>query len=987
MKRYIQFLTLVLAAAAISACAVKETATETADGKEIKFQAGIGSFQAKATDTAFEKGDEIGLFAEEPVSATNVRLTADGETLAPETTLYWGLDQDVNQPVAFYAYYPYAAGTAAQFTFAVAADQSSQAAYAAADLMLASTAAAPADASVRLNFGHRMSRAIIQVNNNLNNASVAAVSVSGVVLEADVDVTVPSVAAKGQPATVKTAPVTGTDGTKAWALILPPQEPQALVITVSLSDGSSYDIPAEGAYLDEGYSYNVTVTIDATSSSLEFSAGVTDWLEEWIYNGKDNDPGVQPHTWAVSVGETLYPMTEQEDGLWHVSFMAGDWITARIVRDDNDQIWGCAIPNIDFYLDPSAKEAVEIPLAPGGYLYLYTNYGYMYDLTLDVKTKKLYAKAIEPEWTLLGTGKFIDGFVTYAFGLPYEEFDVDVYVEEHSPNVYRIKDPYKNWSYKDDFEWVEGAYMDIVVKDDGYAYVKESFLGLTLSSYGELYGFSLVSENGWSHGYYGEYYPDYGFIRFWDRAGLWLTDNGTYYTNLDGYMALTLPGGTRPFKYTSLSNEFVEAWVDSSDGSRNFEVEANIGLDIAKLRYGLYAGSLSRDEVYGTDGVYYTQVIPEGTELEFIPGYTNNFDFTVPASGTYTLVLCGEDKDGVDYGLFSYYSLLFDGDEAPAASLSVSAAPAQPLSDVQATAHVEFADPSELYLLVIPEDTWTAWGIPDDDVYDYVLSNGESKSVYYISSDAGADYTIPSLVPETAYRVLVAGTSNFGVSALAQATMTTDPEPSFTSLGIGHYVDDFLEIGKAEVEVLKANTSAERYRVVAPYDQFWNEYAGEDYYSGFHAAKIDCYVDGDKFVYDPYYIGYKVVDYGDVMYYSYNPFSGTHLANNTILQEGVFNIAPYAKIEGSSYYYNLTGWVGGIYLELPGYTYETDASAAGAPKRGVKAGKSNLVEVPASQGVMVQTQKRPYTRHMIGTKARLVEKENTLQISAEPLKK
>ena len=984
MKRYIQFLTLVLAAAAISACAVKENATEDVVGKEIKFQAGIGSFQVKASDTAFEKGDEIGLFAEEPVSATNVRLTSDGESLTPETTLYWGLGQDVNQPVAFYAYYPYAAGTAAQFTFAVAADQSSAAAYAAADLMLASTAAAPADASVRLNFGHRMSRAIIQVKNNLNNAAVTAVSVSGVLLEADVDITVPSVTAKGQTATVKAASVTGADGTMAWAVILPPQTPRGLSINITLSDGNTYDIPATDAVLEEGYSYNVSAYLDQTISTIEFSAGITDWLESWIYNGKQNDPGVQPHSWGFSVDGNIYPMTEQEDGLWHVSFVADSWIGGNVVRDGYDQIWGCAIPNIDFYLDPSAKEAVEIPLAPDGYVYLYTNYGYVFDLTLDVKAKKLYAKALEPKWTLLGTGKFIDGFVTSAFRLPYEEIDVDVYVEEHTPNVYRIMDPYKNWSYKDWFNYSEGAYLEIVVKDNFDAYFKQGWLGLNDSDYGDFYGVSLVEENGWSYGYYGYYYENYGYIGFNSMHGLYMTNYGTYRANNEGYMSLTLPGYTRPFKYTSITDEFLNAWVD--DSGRHFSANINVGMDIVKLRYGLYSGSLSREEVWGNnrDGLYYTQVMPEGTEVEIAPGYDNTVEFEVPATGTYTLVLCGEDKDGQAYGVFDYFWLLFDGDEAPAVDLSVSAAPAQPLSDIQAKAHVEFADPSELHVLVVPEDTWTAWGIPDDNVYDYVLSNGESKNVYDISSSAGVNYTIPALVPETSYRVMVAGTSNFGESAWAQAIVTTEPEPSFTSLGIGHYVDDFLEIGKADVEILKADTGAERYRVVAPYDQYWNENSGEDYYSGFHTAKIDCYVDDGRFVYDPYYIGYKVADYGDVRYYCYNPFTEAHIANNKVLQEGVFNIAPYAKIEGSNYYYNVTYNVGTIYLELPGYTYTPDA---GAPKLGLKAGKSNLVEVPASSGVMVQTEKRPFTRHMLGTTAKVVEKDNTIQISAEPLKK
>lgn len=984
MKRYIQFLTLVLAAAAISACAVKETATEDATGKEIKFQAGIGSFQAKATDTAFEKGDEIGLFADAPVSAVNVRLTSDGQSITPESTLYWGLGQDVNATTAFYAYYPYAAGTADTFTFAVAADQGSAAALAAADLMLASTAAAPSDGTVRLNFGHRMSRAIITVDNRLSDAAVTGVTVSGVLIEADVDIKAPSVAAKGQPATVKAAPVSGADGTAAWAVILPPQEPQALVITVTLADGNSYDIPAQGAVLDEGYSYNVSVYLDQTSFSMDFSAGITDWLEDWIYNDKINDPGVQPHTWAISTSSALYEMTEQEDGLWHVSFMAENWLSCTVLKDGHSEHWGCAIPDMSFGLYPTDNKAQEILLAPNCWIDLYSSTG-VYDLTFDVKAKKLYAKALEPKWELLGTGKFIDGFVTSIFDIPYEEFEVDIYTEEHTPNVYRIMDPYKNWSYKDEFNYEEGAYLDVVVREDGNAYFKESYLGLSYSSYGMFSGLSLVEENGRNQGYYGYYYPQYGFIEFPGQTATYLWDYGTVRSNREGYMCLTLPGGTRIRKYTGISNVFESSWIDESDGSRHFSARVNVGLDIVKLRYGLYSGTLSREEVYGNnqDGYYFTQVVPDGTPVEITPGYDNIVEFTVPASGTYTLVLCGEDKEGQTYGIFGQYWIVFDGDDVPEASAAISAAPLQPLSDIMAKAHVDFKDPDKIYLMAVPEDTWTSWGMADDKIYDYVLSNGESKSGYYVHSQNGVDYYVDGLEPETSYRVLLAGTNKFGMSTWAQATVTTEASPEFTSIGKGNYHDMFYNAfgengNHAEVEILKAETNPVRYRVVGPYKEFWAANAGEFSYAGYSSEYIDFYMDGDQLVYAPYYTGYLESDLGPVKYYCYNPSSIQFYPANMLIQEGVYNIAPYARIMGTTYMYDLYNWVGEIYLEMPGYTYTPEQPVTGAPKRSMASS--------AVSGITLQTELRPFTRHMLGTTAKVVERARELEITAEPLK-
>lgn len=52
--------------------------TDLLSGNPISFAASVGEYSTRATDTAFEKGDMVGLFAASPLNLDNVPLTAIG---------------------------------------------------------------------------------------------------------------------------------------------------------------------------------------------------------------------------------------------------------------------------------------------------------------------------------------------------------------------------------------------------------------------------------------------------------------------------------------------------------------------------------------------------------------------------------------------------------------------------------------------------------------------------------------------------------------------------------------------------------------------------------------------------------------------------------------------------------------------------------------------------------------------------------------------
>ena len=104
MKK-LYFITLVLAALMLAGCQ-REASQEMEGLREIKFTASMEGV-TKATATAFEDGDRIGLTIGEPVNKDNVVLLPDGESLTAEHALYWPADMSVNEEALFIAYYPY----------------------------------------------------------------------------------------------------------------------------------------------------------------------------------------------------------------------------------------------------------------------------------------------------------------------------------------------------------------------------------------------------------------------------------------------------------------------------------------------------------------------------------------------------------------------------------------------------------------------------------------------------------------------------------------------------------------------------------------------------------------------------------------------------------------------------------------------------------------------------------------------------------------
>ena len=140
-----------------------------ADANVMTFRIAHSGETTRATDTAFEQDDRVGIFITQkdaPLEVSgnyvnNAALTLDGSLWKPERIIYWdGGTYDI------YGYYPYLStiSSADNLPFSVATDQSTPEGYEASDFLWAQAPNASAsDKAVALTFSHRMSRILIQL--------------------------------------------------------------------------------------------------------------------------------------------------------------------------------------------------------------------------------------------------------------------------------------------------------------------------------------------------------------------------------------------------------------------------------------------------------------------------------------------------------------------------------------------------------------------------------------------------------------------------------------------------------------------------------------------------------------------------------------------------------------------------------------------------------------------------------------------------------
>lgn len=281
--------TLMAAVAAMVSCSDNVENVPTTPETD-KLPINISTTLTRATDSAFEAGDKVGIFV---VNEPNTLATSGNHvdnmgftystTWTPDTPIYW-LDQTTKAD--FYCYYPYAAAAnTAAYAFATKADQSSLANYKASEFLWGKVeAVTPTEEAVDITVNHTFSNAlvILKPGDGFTEEKLAAaeksVKICGVKPGATIDLATGVATATGN----KTNVTPYLENGQYRALIVPQTTEEGALIVVTV-DGVDYTLTRSMTF-KANKQHKFTVTLNKVNNGV--NVGIGGWeTDEEDYGG------------------------------------------------------------------------------------------------------------------------------------------------------------------------------------------------------------------------------------------------------------------------------------------------------------------------------------------------------------------------------------------------------------------------------------------------------------------------------------------------------------------------------------------------------------------------------------------------------------------------------------------------------------------------------------------------------------------------------
>ena len=270
----------------LGSCADNDENSQWTDPNQVQFTASIQGLVTKATDDAWEEGDQIGIFMKDAAAewsaagTQNVAYTTDAAgALSPAGTVIYYPSEDAT--VDFMAYYPYTAGLGGTTYNVNVATQTSQSAI---DLLYADNAKGvqKADGNVVLNFSHKLAKVVFNIvpdgvtitESDLGSLTVALQNVN---TTAAFDLATGTLGSAAGQANVNML-VDATAKT-AEAIILPGDGPIEVAFTFNgETKTGTMDTPSFAA--GSKYTYNVSLSMGDAENAVHFgNATITDWTD------------------------------------------------------------------------------------------------------------------------------------------------------------------------------------------------------------------------------------------------------------------------------------------------------------------------------------------------------------------------------------------------------------------------------------------------------------------------------------------------------------------------------------------------------------------------------------------------------------------------------------------------------------------------------------------------------------------------------------
>lgn len=277
----------------------------------VAFSTSVGAF-TKATETAFEEGDLIGISALSPINKTNVCYTFRGDSLSASDPICWAEGQ--SGPAKFVAMYPYKNGLdpARPFSFEVSPDQSNSTA--GSDLLAAVTDAA--EGTVRLAFTHKLSKIVVSVE----GVEATSVTIVNVPLSVNADILAGTFTATSDRSSVRAH----KNASGKWEAIVAPHTSYAGIIKVVAADGKTYEFNPSGQNITLASGVQVSATVTPAQTPVPQQTAYTYSISDWQDGGNVSytsgaGEDLKEHDCYLSVNDEFVPMDYAGNCVWSIT--------------------------------------------------------------------------------------------------------------------------------------------------------------------------------------------------------------------------------------------------------------------------------------------------------------------------------------------------------------------------------------------------------------------------------------------------------------------------------------------------------------------------------------------------------------------------------------------------------------------------------------------------------------------------------------------
>ncbi len=433
--------------------------------------------------------------------------------------------------------------------------------------------------------------------------------------------------------------------------------------------------------------------------------------------------------------------------------------------------------------------------------YSKVNLGVQYSLHLSIDDPQYASKYGEhstladfslliEKFELLGTGLFRDDLITALYGIPdFPEYEVEIYHKPTSPGSIYLKNAYTSlYPYNAPGEYVEeDKYFEINIANPDAVYVPYQGLGMDWGE-GDFLVASFIDK------YFNTTSSVYGTLKdkiiTFPAQAILVSMEGLggsfYYGNGSGMFRVCLPGAILADYSVGVKAGLTTAGA--------VPVKFTLGTDIKKVKYSVYEGDLNVAQVEAK-----VEAILDGSEKNAAElTESKEVALTMDATGVYTLVAVGFDKDGnVQYSGSTVFTFVADTDPVPVvvtAGLESAAkyAPSGLSTDTSLEMWIYGEDLTEVKAAVFSYPSL----VSDEEgcIEELMKTKSLNDSTLALVNSTGYVTAVTKLVPGTEHYLVVWATNGYEEKVVfSNGYYTTgDPLPVYANYSIDDVNEDLL---------------------------------------------------------------------------------------------------------------------------------------------------------------------------------------------------